>query len=167
MGGEAYTVRRPRVGALAPLLVLPVFLVATQALGLPAFPRVVVVLFLVFAAYVAWQRTLVLKVDAEGVQLGRGIEYVYGRQQLAGAAVPWAAIRELVLFTGVGDPEIGLRLREGAPMPSGVRGIIRDPERPDEVPPSLRTKLPNVDRQRLAGAVSAFGRGARLVDATG
>jgi hypothetical protein len=80
--------------------------------------------------------------------------------------VPWAAIRELVLFTGTGDHEIGLRLREGAPMPGGVRGVIHDPRRPDDVPPSLRAPLPRLDRERLARAVSVFGGGARLVDAT-
>ena len=72
MGGDAYTVRRPRVGAIAPLLILPVFLVATRALGFPAVPPLFIVLFLAFAAYIAWQRTLVLKVDAGGVRLGRG-----------------------------------------------------------------------------------------------
>ena len=55
-----------------------------------------------------------------------------------------------------------MRLREGAPMPDGVRALIHDPGNPDAVPPSLRVAVPGLDRERLDRAVQAFGRGARV-----
>jgi hypothetical protein len=73
--------------------------------------------------------------------------------------VPWPSIRQVVLFA---DQEVGLRLRQGAPMPAGVRAMISDPGHPDDVPPSLRTAVPNLDRGRLEEAVRAFGGGATL-----
>src|SRR5699024_8677136 len=92
-----YVVRRLRPAAFMPLLAIPVFVTAVEVLGLPGFPVLFIVVFAAFSAYVGWQRTIVLKVDAGGVQIGRGVEYAYGRQQLAGATVPWPSIREVVV----------------------------------------------------------------------
>lgn len=70
-----------------------------------------------------------LRVDEQGVALGRGVENEWRTQRLDGAAVPWSSIDEVVLLTpgpfgGEGAPEVGVRLRQGAPLPDGASSIV-------------------------------------------
>jgi len=73
-----------------------------------------------------------LEVGPKGIRLGQTANR-YSRRLVA---VPWRSIAEVVvlaprmsapedLATNVG--EVGVRLRPGAPLPAGVRGIVREP----------------------------------------
>ena len=153
-----YTLRAPKATALAPLIVVPVLLFAGGRLGLPGFPLLFVAAFGLIVLFQAWQRSLVLKVDAEGVQLGRGVI----------TSVPWSSIRDVVVSSpgpigSEGGTEVGVRLRPGAPLPRGARAMISDPRNPDAVQPDMSTGVPGrFDRQRLAAAVAA--NGAQVVE---
>ncbi len=59
-----YTLRAPRATALVPLVAIPVALFAADRLGLPGFPLFFIVAFGLIVLYQAWQRSLVLQVDA-------------------------------------------------------------------------------------------------------
>lgn len=106
-----------------------------------------------------------LKVDAGGVHLGRGVRYEHGDQRTMITAVPWSSIRDVVVVSpgpigGGGGTEVGVRLKPGAPLPDGARPIIVDPANPDAVHADLCTGVPGrFDRGRLAEAVAALGRG--------
>ena len=95
-----------------------------------------------------WSASLILRVDRDGVRLGRSV------------SVPWTSIREVV-FYGPGvvaaDPAIGLRLHPDAPLPGGMSSIVHDPRNPDHVPKPLRASARNLDHDRLAAAVGEFG----------
>jgi len=111
-----------------------------------------------------------LRVNADGVRIGRGIGYAYGDRRALSATVPWTSVDEvLVIASGVGAEQVALRLRSDAPLPWGVSGVIRDPNAPDPVPPELRTELPpgSLDRRALAAAVAAYGGGTvKVVEQT-
>lgn len=98
MGG-AYTIRRPRLRSLTPLLGLVVFVViATRTDLVPPF------------------------------------------------ATAWSSIREVVLlspgpFGDEGPPEVGVRLKPGAPLPSGATSIVHDPRQPDAVDPEPLARM--------------------------
>jgi hypothetical protein len=126
-------------------------------------------LFLAVAAAIAghqlWTTTLVLAVDRKGVRFG-------GRGRRGdNVVVPWSSIRQVVVWNagpaglGGGVPEVGLRLRPDAPMPSAVGSLIHDPDHPDDVPPVLRIEVRDLDRDRLDQAVQAHGGGVPLVNA--
>ncbi len=156
-----YTLRLPRPVALIPVGVL-LALLALMALDvLPAFSPVVVAVALVLAAFQAWRRSLVLRVDEDGVELGRGVRYEYGTARAAITTVPWSSIREVVVISGTTGPtSVGVRLQPGAPLPTGARAIV------EGAGADLRTDVPaRFDRTRLAEAVAAHGGGVRLVDA--
>ena len=163
-----YTLRAPRATALLPLIVVPVLLFAGDRLGLPGFPLLFVVAFGLIVLFQAWQRSLVLKVDAEGVQLGRGVRSQQGDRRTTVTSVPWSSIRDVVVSSpgpigGEGGTEVGVRLRPGAPLPRGARAMISDPRSPDAVQPDMCTGVPGrFDRQRLAAAVAA--NGAQVVE---
>jgi len=101
-----------------------------------------------------WSASLILRVDAKGVRLGRSV------------SVPWTSIRE-VAFHGPGvvaaDPAIGLRLRPEAPLPDGMKSIVHDPSNPDNIPEPLRASVRNLDHEKLTAAVREFGGGVPLV----
>lgn len=168
----AYTLRAPKPVALLPLIVVPVLLVLSDRLGLPGFPAFFLVAFGVLVLYQAWQRSLVLKVDAGGVRLGRGVRYEHGDQRTMITAVPWSSIRDVVVVSpgpigGEGSTEVGVRLKPGAPLPDGARAMIVDPANPDAVQADLCTGVAGrFDRGRLAEAVATHGAGARVVDVT-
>ncbi len=151
-----YALRAPRPSALLPLLAVPVGL----ALGLSQLFIAVLAAVVLFGA---WQRSLVLKVDESGVQLGRGVRYEHGASQAIVTRVPWSSIREVVVvtpgpFSGDGPTEVGVRLNPGAPLPRGARAIVSDPRDPDAVQPDLRMEVPGrFDRGALDAAVSAHG----------
>lgn len=101
-----------------------------------------------------WSASLVLRVDAKGVRLGRSV------------SMPWTSIREVVFYEpGVvaADPAIGLRLRPDASLPKGMKSIIHDPRDPDAVPEPLRASARYLDPASLSTAVNEFGGGVPLV----
>ena len=115
---------------------------------------------LAVGAYVTWSGSILLRVDAAGVLIGRGFGYAYGDRRPLRAQVPWSSIDEvLVVASGVGEEEVAVRLRDDAPLPWNVKGVIRDPGAPDPVAPELRTSVPpgKLDRPGLAAAVATFG----------
>ena len=143
----AYTLRAPKPVALLPLIVVPVLLVLSDRLGLPGFPVFFLVAFGLLVLYQAWQRSLVLKVDAGGVHLGRGVRYEHGDQRTMITAVPWSSIRDVVVVSpgpigGEGGTEVGVRLKPGAPLPDGARSMIVDPANPDAMQADLCTGVP-------------------------
>ena len=163
-----YTLRAPRADRPAPADRRPGAAVRRRRLGLPGFPLFFIVAFGLIVLYQAWQRSLVLQVDAEGVKLGRGVRYEYGDQRTMITAVPWSSIRDVVVISpgpigGEGGTEVGVRLRPGAPLPQGARAMVSDPRNPDAVQPDMCTGVPGrFDRKRLAEAVAA--NGARVVE---
>jgi hypothetical protein len=158
-----YTLRAPRPAALLPLLAIPVVIAVGQLVGLPGFPLLFLVAFAGIVLYGAWQRSLVLKVDASGVRLGRGVRYEYNSPQAMITTVPWSSIRDVVVvspgpFGGDAAAEVGVRLKPGAPLPPGARAIVSDPRAPDAVQPDMRTRVGDrLDRARLEAAVAAHG----------
>ncbi|MGI8699504.1 MAG: hypothetical protein ACR2J0_10240 [Mycobacteriales bacterium] len=109
-----------------------------------------------------------LEVGPKGIRLGQTANR-YSRRLVA---VPWRSIAEVVvlaprmsapedLATNVG--EVGVRLRPGAPLPAGVRGIVREP---GGTGPLVTRPLrgSTLDQTRLAGAVSAYAPGLRVVE---
>jgi hypothetical protein len=151
--------------ALVPLVAIPVVVVAGRAFG---FSPVFLVAFSAVAAFGAWQRSLVLKVDASGLTLGRGVQYEWGTQQAMSTRVPWSSVRDVVVvqpgpIASEGGIEVGVRLKPGAPLPDGARAIVSDPREPDAVQPDLRAGVPaRFDPRRFAEAVAAHG--ARVVE---
>jgi hypothetical protein len=143
---KPYVVRKLRFGALAPLVAIGVIFVVPALVGLDGFPWVFIAAFVAFALLNAWRATLVLRVDADGVQVQR-------RDRRDLARVPWPSIHELVL-TETDPPEFAIRLKRGAPLPRGVHGVIHDPHRPDATAPELRAVLPRGDRAALTTAVA-------------
>ena len=108
------------------------------------------VCFAVFAAFNLRQASLLLRVDASGVRLGR-------------ITVPWSSLSSVRKVRSLGEgEELELRLRPDARLPDGVRGIVRAPGETDVSAPELRLALPpgTLDRDALRRAVTAFGGGA-------
>ena len=163
-----YTLRAPRATALLPLLAIPVLIVFAEVVGLPGFPLLFLLVFAGVVVYGAWQRSLVLKVDADGVQLGRGVRYEHGSPQAMITRVPWSSIRDVVVvspgpFNDNGATEVGVRLHAGAPLPQGARAIVSDPRDPDAVQPDMRTRVGDrFDLRALDAAVAAHG--SRVVE---
>jgi hypothetical protein len=103
-----------------------------------------------------------LVVDDRGVQIGR-------------AVVPWHAVQEVAVLrrghqgtTGSESPEVGVVLRAGAGLPSGLTALVRDPD-PDVIPAQLRLSTAGwrLDVDRLGSAVRAHGGGVPLVERWG
>jgi hypothetical protein len=175
---DAFTVSdRWRAGRVLPLLATLLWVAAFAAFAalVVEAPRWFLALVLLSGAYNLYQRLrprTLLQVDAEGIRMaGQG-----GRLAAAPRRVPWSSVREVVVMSppatvaavgGLVGVEVGVRLRQGAPLPDNVRGIVHDPTRPDAVPPGLRVALGSspLDRDRLAVAVAAFGPpDVRVVD---
>lgn len=108
----------------------------------------------VSAGYVMVTRVVpapVLRVDPQGVRVG-------------GVQVPWASLRQVVItvrdVVPAGQPvpvEVGARLAHGAPLPTGMRSVIYDPNDPDPVRVARVFRPGQVDPEALAGALAAFG----------
>ncbi len=62
----------------------------------------------------------------------------------------------LVRSEGLGEQKVAVRLRDDAPLPWEVKGVIRDPQNPNPVAPELRAALSRneIDRPSLAAAVA-------------
>ena len=155
-----YTLRRIGPAAVLPGALLLVALGLTLAGVIPIPPEVILVL-LALGMYQGVQRALVLRVDADGIRLGRGVMYEYGAARMLRTDVPWAHVREVV----VGPGDVGIRLKEGAPLPDGARSMISEHGRPDAVAPDLRVAVPDrFDRARFEAAVAAHGPGVPVAD---
>jgi len=119
--------------------------------------------FVAIALSQLWRGSLLLRVDAAGIRLGRGLGREYGDTVVRATTVPWASIDSVRLVRSVGEgEEIDLRLRPDAPLPAGVRGVIRTPGETDVTAPELRLALPAgaLDRAALQRAIAGFGGGA-------
>jgi hypothetical protein len=137
-----YVVRRFRpqilLRPILPLIVLVFLMTQTE---LPVTPTWFAVICGAILLYDMWSATLDLRVDAKGVRLGRR------------SAVPWDSIHEVVLS----ETAVEVRLKHGAPLPSGVDSAIHDPARRYATAPQLRTDVPGAERSALAAAVEGFG----------
>ena len=155
-----YTLRRIGPAAILPGAILLVALGLSLAGAIPIPPEVFLVL-LALGFYQGAQRTLILRVDADGIRLGRGVMYEYGAARTLRTDVPWEHVREVV----VGPGEVGVRLKQGAPLPDGARSIVSDPGRLDALAPDLRVAVPGrFDRAKLESAVAAHGAAVPVVD---
>lgn len=142
--------------------------------GFVAFAVFVVdapIIFLVAAVVIILvnlrQASLLLRVDASGVLLGRGLSNEGG---LRSATVPWSSLESLrVVRSASGAEELELRLNSDAPLPEGARAIIRAPGERSVSAPELRVALPDgsLDRGAFERAVAAFGGGVPVHDASG
>ena len=130
---EPYVVRRIGVVQLIPVLVVGAFIAVNAIAGFD-FPN----LLIVFAGALAVSRALLdterLRVDADGVRVRPA------------RRIPWAQIDAV---SSRGPDAIGVRLKPGAPLPGGVRGMV-DGEL------TLHTNGVEIDPARLDQAVAAY-----------
>ena len=140
---------RPR-GLLVLLVLVPLLLVqGRRDGGLATHELVLAVVVLVVTGLRVRADGLRLLVDDRGVLLGPA-----GRSSAA-VRVPWTSVRRVVLAPGTG--RVGVLLVPGAPRPSGVRGTVSDPARPDALDPQLVRDVPGLDPAALTRAVLARG----------
>ncbi len=146
---KPYVIRRLRPAAFVPLLgagAIVAFVIAFD------FPWWFAAAAVALALFEAWRGLIVLRVDAQGVLIGRR------SRRIPPPMIPWSSIHEVVL-TETDPPEIEVRLEQGAPLPQGVNAAIHDPARPNVTAPQLRMAAPGADRPALAAAVQGFGGG--------
>ena len=158
----------PADALISVVIALALLAVISFVLGDVPSPFAVVVLVVVVGAINLARASVLLRVDDEGVRIGRGMGRAYGDTRVLTTTVPWSSVDEvLVVSSGAGDEQVAVRLRADAPLPWNVRGVIRDPSAPDPVPPELRTNVPagKLDRMALERAVAGFGGGAVRVAA--
>jgi len=146
---KPYVIRKPRLAPVVQMVVVIAFLfLGPRLLGLNGFPWIFVFVFVATGLWYTWQATLVLRVDDAGVRILRRTPQ---RNRRDVAVIPWTSIHELVL-TEDDPPRFAVRLKSGAPLPSGVRGVIHDPNRPTTAP-ELTVELPRADRTALSTAI--------------
>ena len=146
---KPYVISKLRLGPIVQMVVVIAFLfLGPRLLGLNGFPVIFVAAFVATGVWYTWQATLVLRVDDAGVRLLRRTPQ---RNRRDVAVIPWTSIHELVL-TEDDPPQFTVRLESGAPLPSGVRGVIHDPNRPTTAP-ELTVELPRADRNALTTAI--------------
>lgn len=160
--------RKVPAGTLAQVAAGLAVVAAISLVAGNAPPTVFVVVAVVVGASGLWRASVLLRVDGDGVRVGRGLGHAYGDTRVLTTTVPWSSVDEvLVVSSGVGEEQVAVRLRPDDPLPWDVRGVIRDPSAPDPVPPELRTDIPagKLDRMSLERAVAGFGGGAvRVAD---
>ena len=130
---EPYVLRKVGLGLIVPLVVFVVWIGVIELIGLD-FPLWVIVAAAAFVLLRLALDTERLRVDAAGVRVRPA------------ARIPWAQI-DAVHYQG--PDTIGLRLKPGAPLPSGIKGMI-DGEL------TLSTRGAEIDRARLDSAVAAY-----------
>jgi hypothetical protein len=146
---KPYVVRKLRLAPVLQMVVVTAFLfLGPRLLGLSGFPVIFVAVFIATGLWYGWQATLVLRVDDAGVRL---LHRTPQRNRRDVAVIPWTSIHELVL-TEDDPPQFAVRLKNGAPLPAGVRGVIHDPDRPTTAP-ELTVELPRADRNALTIAI--------------
>ena len=116
-----------------PLVVLAVWLGFVEVAGFD-FPRLLIAVVAAWAIFQVARGTERLRVDADGVRVRPADR------------IPWAQI-DRVHYQG--PDTIGLRLKPGASLPSGTRGMI-DGEL------TLSTRGAEIDRAALDRAVAAY-----------
>jgi len=130
---EPYVLRKFGPAQVMPLAFLAAWIAFVEIAGFD-FPTLILVgagAYAVFRAVADLER---LRVDAEGVRVRPA------------ARIPWAQI-DAVHYQG--PDTIGLRLKPGAPLPSGIKGMI-DGEL------TLSTRGAEIDRAALDRAVAAY-----------
>ena len=130
---EPYVVRKLGFAQFTPLVVLAVWLVFVEVAGFD-FPRLLIAAVAAWAIFQVARGTERVRVDAEGVRVRPA------------ARIPWTQI-DWVHYQG--PDTIGLRLKPGAPLPSGIKGMI-DGEL------SLSTRGAEIDRAALDRAVATY-----------
>lgn len=176
MVAAPYVVRWPvSAKTLLPEVVGPALLLGWLALWprfgghrLPGIFWVFLVLVVVLRAGGIRNGRLALDVGPVGVRLGQSATLYRGRL----VAVPWRSIAEVVVLAprvsspadlGASVWAVGVRLRPDAPLPAGVRGVIREP---GGAGPLITRPVRGwtLDRTRLLAAVSAYAPGVRVVE---
>ena len=84
---------------------------------------------------------------------------------VADVCVPWKSIQQVVVIrpepSAYSDTslEVGLRLKDNAPLPDDLTSLVIDPETETEIPSALRTPLSKqqLDTDRLVAAVDSLG----------
>ena len=130
---EPYVLRKLGPAQLSPLVVLAVWLAFVEIAGFD-FPRLIIAGAAAYTLFHILTGTERLRVDAEGVRVRPA------------ARIPWEQIDAVSQH---GPDALGLRLKPGAPLPRGIRGMI-DGEL------VLSTRGAEIDRARLDRAVAAY-----------
>ena len=154
-----YVLRRPSPNALAPLLIVPIAIVLIRVI-LDARIPVRFFGFLAAAALVnAWRASLLLRVDGDGVRLGRGMAYRGGGNAALTIAVPWRDVAAVVVF---GDEPSASGCGPKAPLPAGLGAVDRGADGRAEIPAGVRVSIPpgRLDLTALDAAVRGSGDGA-------
>lgn len=162
VSNRGYVLRAPRsfgqaaMAVVFGVLFLGAYLVVRPSLGW-GNGSLMMVLFGVasvgFGVMRGLKRSEVLGVDDDGVRFG-------------GVAVPWASVWQLVLlrpdpvagaFRADLPPQVGLRLKRGAPLPSGMTSLVTDPNDPLSIDSQLRSDVvkPEIDGEALLAAAAA------------
>lgn len=150
---DAYVVRALRPAMVLPLAVLGAW-VAFSVLVVDSVPSLFIAVAVVLIAVQIRAQSLVLRVDGDGVRIGRG------EAQRGPVRVPWRSIEALELRSPLaGEPELGVRLRAEAPLPGRVTAVIRDRDGRAEIPAALRVTIPakRLDLAALRAAIPPGG----------
>jgi len=165
-----------RSGAL--IIGAGVFVVIALTAPMSLALRVVTLVFfggglLVFVASIA-SRRVALRVDASGVTLGGSP----GRYRSSALLIPWADIREIVLWRqptpyGRSMRYVGVTRRKGAPPQAGRRGQRASQRAARALTPGISSStllasravnLWHLDAPRMAAAVAHFAPGVHVID---
>jgi hypothetical protein len=132
VSGEPYVVRKLTRAQLVPLLVFVAWvgILALTGFDPPAVFLVIVAVYVIVVTVLNLER---LRIDQRGIKLRP-------------ARVPWDQIERV---TYRGPHELGVKLKPGAPLPKGVRGMVDG-----EV--TLRARDFELDQARLDQAVRAY-----------
>ncbi len=174
--GAPYVVRWPLTAkTLVPAMLGTALLVGWLALwpGIgghrpPAIFWAFLVLVLVLRAGRIRNGRIAFEVGPAGIRMSEPVTLYGGRL----VAVPWRSIAEVVVLPprvsspadlGTSVGAVGVRLRPDAPLPGGVRGIIREPS---GAGPLLTRRVQGwtLDRTRLMAAVSSYAPGVPVVE---
>ena len=140
---------RPRGLLLLVPLVPYVWLQVARDRGLAVHQVLVVGVLLVITVLRVRIDSVRLQVDDRGVLLGTN-----GRSSVL-VRVPWTSVRRVVVHPTART--VGLLLTPDAPRPPGLRGMIRDPARPDVLDPQLVREVPGLNASAVRAAVEARG----------
>lgn len=160
---HAYVLREPRswgrvvMAALGGVLGLVGYLVARTLWDWEGGSTPILLFSIASVGFGVWgevHRSVLLRIDGDGVGFGA-------------VSVPWASVWQLVLlrpepvagaFRTDLPPQVGLRLKRGAPLPSGMESLVFDPNDPLAIPDQLRSAVtrPEIDGSAVLAAAAAF-----------
>ncbi len=171
-----YVVRWPVTAkTLLPEMIGPALLVGWLALWprigghrLPAVFWAFLVLVLVLRAGRIRNGRIAFEVGPAGIRTSEPVTLYGGRL----VVVPWRSIAEVVVLPprvsspadlGTSVGAVGVRLRPDAPLPAGVRSIIREP---GGAGPLVTRRMQGwtLDRTRLLAAVCSYAPGVPVVE---